>query len=166
MAATGKGVYQPTRKETVMARGRKRKAQEPEIPTVETQAPPEGPPQLEEVAEAVAAGEAEPGPGPPMSEEEAAQLQPGDVADLSGAIAGTPTEALRRIVAGIDPPGLDVTGARISFGYRPRKWRDVEAVGVATVDAEGRVLVGFVGGNSAGSGIPYGDREGCWKFRE
>lgn len=155
-----------------MARGRKRKAQEAESPTVETQAPPEGQPPLEEVAEAVAAGEAE--PGPPMSEEEIAQLRPGDVADLgevsrgtdSGAIVGTPTEDLRRIVAGIDPPGLDVTGARISFGYRPRKWRDVEAVGVATVDAGGRVLVGFVGGNSAGSGIPYGDREGCWKFRE
>jgi len=151
-----------------MARGRKRKAQEPEIQTVETQAPPEGQPPLEEVAEAVAAGEAE--PGPEMGPEEVAQLQPGDVADLGGVSRGTgsvaPTEALRRIVAGIDPPGLDVTGARISFGYRPRKWRDVEAVGAATVDAEGRVLVGFVGGNSAGSGIPYGDREGCWKFRE
>ncbi len=157
-----------------MARGRKRKTQETESPTVETQAPHEVPPPLEEVAEAVAAGEAE--PGPEMPPEEIAQLQPFEVADLSVSNEGTqdpvprapgegPTERLRRIVMGGDLPA-DVTGAQVSFGYRPRKWRDVEAVGVATADAEGRVLVGFVGGNSAGSGIPYGEGVGCWKFRE
>lgn len=155
-----------------MARGRKRKAQEPGIPMEETQGATEEAPSLEEAKAAVEAGEAQ--PGPEISQEEVAQLVAGDVADLgvvsrgtdSGAVAGTPTEALRRIVAGIDPPGLDVTGAQVSFGYRPMKWRDVEAVGVATVDAQGRVLIGFVGDNFSGSGIPYGDREGCWKFKE
>jgi hypothetical protein len=96
-----------------MARGRKRKAQEPESPTVETQAPPEGPPPLEEVAEAVAAGEAE--PGPEMPPEEVAQLQPGDVADLGGVSRGSSPVALSR------RERLDQERVLRDFSYHPPK---------------------------------------------
>lgn len=157
-----------------MARGRKRKAQEPEIPTVETQAPPEVPPPLEEVAEAVAAGEAE--PGPEMPPEEIAQLQPFEVADLSVSNEGTqdpvprapgegPTERLRRIVMGGDLPA-DVTGAQVSFGYRPNKWKDAEALIVAKVGDDGTIFIDLEVGGELARMVPYGSGTRCWKFRE
>ncbi len=150
-------------------------------------------PPLDELAEAVASSEAE--PGPEMSPEEIAELTPEQTAEMSeegpmtasevirrtegarggGVIVANPTGILRQVFLG-DPacppegrPGPDVCGAQVSFSYRPRKWRDAEALIVAGTGKNGEVLLDLElgdAGHTLRKAVPYGEGVGCWKFRE
>jgi len=135
---------------------------------------------LGELAEAVASGEAV--PGGELTEQEIAQLKPGDVLDVDLTVhraepsppevprgtEGDPAEALRKIVQGTLHPrwvGVTVAGAPVSFCYREKKWRDAIALR-ADVDADGKVLIDLETDNhQAVLAVSFGDKVRCWKFR-
>lgn len=139
---------------------------------------------LEEIAQAVATGEAEPGPETP---EEAEQISPEEIAALTVApedqadpvpretdlgVVASPTGILRQIVLGnVAPegkPGPLVCGAKVAFSYRPNKWKDAEALIVAKVGDDGTIFIDLeVGGELCLIlMVPYGSGTRCWKFRE
>jgi hypothetical protein len=147
-------------------------------------------PSLGELAEAVASGEAV--PGGELTEQEIAQLKPGDVAELSVAPEGQapaappeesieevpreteepfkvyrPLDTLREIVQGTIKPedvGVSVVGAGVSFCFREKKWRDAIALRIAGI-REGVVSIDLeTDDRQAILDVPCGDKIRCWKF--
>jgi len=178
-------------KKTTAAAGQEAVNETPEAPPPEDLQedagkvqPDEALPSLGELAEAVASGEAV--PGGELTEEEAAQLKPGDVAEVGvapedQAIASdpppvdvpretenAPTAVLRGIVLGQLDPATTITGAQVSYCARVKNWRDAIALRVAGVDqADGKVSIDLEwGDHNAVPGVPFGDGIRTWKFRE
>lgn len=79
-----------------------------------------------------------------------------------------PAGTLKKIVLAQLAPekGLRVDGALVLFSPRPGKWYQAIVVRFVEIDRRGRVLVDLLWGDRGIGvrGVPYGDREGCWRF--
>ncbi|OGQ00787.1 MAG: hypothetical protein A2Z40_04225 [Deltaproteobacteria bacterium RBG_19FT_COMBO_60_16] len=134
-------------------------------------------PSIEELQDAVAAGEAQ--PGEPLPADEAGRLGPADVVDLSPAPEPqaeksepdlSPAGVLRQVVLGMLDPGteLSIGGAPVLFGYRPGKWRPAMATRLCGIASDGCVLIDLlieIGEATAEpKAVRFGDKVGNWKF--